>query len=54
MLMMPGLAPNQLGLAHPSKVSIIQIDDRGATHSELIVNVPAWPDGAPVADARKP
>lgn len=54
MLMMPGVAPNQLGLAHPSKVSIIQIHDRGATHSELIVKVPAWSDGTPVADAKKP
>jgi hypothetical protein len=27
---------------------------RGATHSELIVRVPAWSDGTPVADAKKP
>lgn len=54
MLMMPGVAPNQLGLAHPSKVRIIQIHDPGATHSELIVKVPAWSDGTPVADAKKP
>ena len=31
-----------------------EADVRGATHSELIVNVPAWSDGTPVADARKP
>ena len=45
MLMLPGVAPEQLGLAHDSKVDVIQIHDRGGSHSELIVKVPKWSDG---------
>jgi hypothetical protein len=47
MLMLPGVTPDQLGLAHESKVDVIQIHNRGASHSELIVKVPAWSDGTP-------
>ena len=47
MLMLPGVTPDQLGLAHESKVDVIQIHDRGASHSELVVKVPKWSDGAP-------
>ena len=46
MLMLPGVAPDQLGLAHDSKVDVIQIHDRGGSHSELIVKVPKWSDGS--------
>ena len=49
MLMLPGVAPDQLGLAHDSKVDVIQIHDRGGSHSELIVKVPRWSDGTPAA-----
>ena len=49
MLMLPGVAPEQLGLAHDSKVDVIQIHDRGGSHSELIVKVPKWSDGSLVA-----
>jgi hypothetical protein len=52
MLMLPGVAPEQLGLAHDSKVDVIQIHDRGGTHSELIVKVPKWSDGSTVGGAR--
>lgn len=45
MLMLPGVAPEQLGLAHDSKVDVIQIHDRGGTHAELVVKVPKWSDG---------
>ena len=45
MLMLPGVAPEQLGLAHDSKVDVIQVHDRDGTHSELIVKVPKWSDG---------
>jgi hypothetical protein len=48
MLMLPGVTPDQLGLAHESKVDVIQIHDRGASHSELVVKVPKWSDGTPV------
>jgi hypothetical protein len=47
MLMLPGVTPDQLGLAHESKVDVIQIHDRGASHSELVVKVPKWSDGTP-------
>ena len=47
MLMRPGVTPDQLGLAHESKVDVIQIHDRGASHSELVVKVPKWSDGTP-------
>ena len=47
MLVLPGVTPDQLGLAHESKVDVIQIHDRGASHSELVVKVPKWSDGAP-------
>jgi len=46
MLLLPGVAPEQLGLAHDSKVDVIQIHDRGGSHSELIVKVPKWSDGS--------
>jgi len=49
MLMLPGVAPDQLGLAHDSKVDVIQIHDRGGSHSELIVKVPKWSDGSPAS-----
>ena len=52
MLMLPGVAPEQLGLAHDSKVDVIQIHDRGGTHSELIVKVPKWSDGSPVSGSK--
>jgi hypothetical protein len=48
MLMLPGVQPEQLGLAQDSKVDIIQIDRKGTAHSELIVKVPKWSDGTPV------
>jgi hypothetical protein len=49
MLMMPSVEPSQLGLAHESKVDVIQVHNRGASHSELVVKVPKWSDGTPVA-----
>lgn len=49
MLVMPNVTPDQIGLAHESKVDIIQIHERGASHSELVVKVPKWSDGTPVA-----
>ena len=49
MLMLPGVAPEQLGLARDSKVDVIQIHDRGGTHSELVVKVPKWSDGSLVS-----
>ena len=49
MLMLPSVAPDQLGLAHDSKVDVIQIHDRGGSHSELIVKVPKWSDGSPAS-----
>jgi hypothetical protein len=54
MLMLPGVVPSQLGLAHDSKVDIIQIHDRGESHSELVVKVPSWSDGRPVIASAKP
>ena len=48
MLMLPGVQPEQMGLAHDSKVDIIQIDRKGAAHAELVVKVPKWSDGTPV------
>jgi hypothetical protein len=48
MLMLPNVAPDQLGLAPESQVSVIQIHKEGAGHSELIVKVPTWSDGKPV------
>jgi hypothetical protein len=49
MLMMPDVAPAQLGLAEPSAVDIIQIHREGNHHAELVVKVPTWSDGKPVA-----
>jgi hypothetical protein len=49
MLLLPGVAPDQLGLASASAVDIIQIHDEGNGRSELIVKVPVWSDGKPVA-----
>jgi hypothetical protein len=49
MLMLPGVMPEQLGLAHDSKVDVIQIHDRGGSHSELVVKVPKWSDGSPAS-----
>ena len=48
MLMMPDVAPAQLGLAEPSSVDIIQIHREGNHHAELVVKVPTWSDGRPV------
>ena len=45
MLLMPGVAPSQLGLAQESKVDVIQIYNKGDAHSELVVKVPKWSDG---------
>ena len=49
MLMLPGVAPDQLGLAHDSRVDVIQIHARSGSHSELIVKVPKWSDGSPAS-----
>jgi len=54
MLLMPDVAPEQLGLTEPSKVDVIQIHREGSHHAELIVKVPAWSDGKPVVRASKP
>jgi len=48
MLMMPDVAPSQLGLADSSAVDIIQIHREGNHHAELVVKVPTWSDGKPV------
>jgi hypothetical protein len=49
MLMMPDVAPSQLGLADSaSSVDIIQIRREGNHHAELVVKVPTWSDGTPV------
>ena len=48
MLMMPDVAPAQLGLADSSSVDIIQIHREGNHHAELVVKVPTWSDGKPV------
>ena len=53
MLMMPDVAPEQFGLAEPSKVDVLQIRREGSHHAELVVKVPAWSDGKPVARANK-
>lgn len=47
MLLMPEVAPDQLGLAAESKVDVIQIYSKGKAHSELVVKVPKWSDGTP-------
>ena len=54
MLMMPDVAPEQLGLAEQSKVDIIQIHREGDHHAELIVKVPAWSDGKPAVRPASP
>lgn len=54
MLMLPGVAPDQLGLAAASKVGFIQIYKVGNAHSELIVKVPTWSDGKPAVDGKQP
>jgi hypothetical protein len=48
MVMLPGVVPDQLGLAPQSSVDIIQISTKGDHHSELVVKVPKWSDGTPV------
>ena len=48
MLMMPDVAPAQLGLTDSSAVDIIQIHREGNHHAELVVKVPTWSDGKPV------
>jgi hypothetical protein len=53
MLLMPGVAPEQLGLSEDSKVDVIQIHREGDHHAELIVKVPTWSDGKPVVRATK-
>jgi len=54
MLLMPGVAPEQLGLSDSSKVDVIQIHREGSHHAELIVKVPAWSDGKAVVRAAAP
>lgn len=48
MLLLPEVAPEQLGLAAKSRVDVIQIHSKGPSHSELIVKVPKWSDGTAV------
>ena len=48
MLMLPDVAPAQLGLADSSAVDIIQIHREGNHHAELVVKVPTWSDGKAV------
>ena len=48
MLLLPNVAPDQLGLAPQSKVDVIQIYKKRGPHSELVVKVPKWSDGTPV------
>ncbi len=52
MLILPGVVPDQLGIAHDSNVDVIQIHDRGPRHSELVVKVPKWSDGQAVVPER--
>jgi hypothetical protein len=54
MLLMPGVAPEQLGLLEDSKVDVVSIRREGGHHAELVVKVPAWSDGTPVVRAAKP
>lgn len=54
MLMLPGVSPDQLGLAADSKIGFVQIHQAGSAHSELIVKVPTWADGRPATDERRP
>jgi hypothetical protein len=54
MLMTPGLTPEQLGLSETSAVDVIQIHREGDGHAELVVKVPKWSNGEPVAAPRKP
>lgn len=49
MLILPGVTSVQLGLAAESTVRELQLRPRGHQHGELIVKLPAWSDGTPVA-----
>jgi hypothetical protein len=53
MLILPGVTAGQLGLAERSKVSELQVQPRGPGHGELVIKVPAWSDGTPVAPTAK-
>ena len=53
MLMTPGLTPEQLGLSETSAVDVIQIHREGDGHAELVVKVPKWSNGEPVAMPKK-
>lgn len=53
MLMTPGLTPEQLGLSETSAVDVIQIHREGDGHAELVVKVPKWSNGDPVAAPHK-
>ena len=47
MLLTPGVTPQQLGLASPSKVDIVQVIPHRGTHAEVIFKLPTWSDGSP-------
>ena len=54
MLVLTGVVPDQLGLAPNSAVDVIQIHHEGNGRSELIVKLPVWSDGKPVARPAPP
>ncbi|HVT38219.1 MAG TPA: hypothetical protein VHE78_04205 [Gemmatimonadaceae bacterium] len=52
MITLEGARPEQFGLARDSKVDVISMDHQGERFAELVVKVPKWSDGTPVAAAR--
>ena len=54
MVFMPGVTREQLGLAAKSSVDVFSLSVERADHPELIVKLPTWSDGTPVAVPRRP
>jgi hypothetical protein len=54
MVFVPGVTRQQLGLAAQSAIEVFSFSEERAGHPELIVKVPAWSDGTPVAAQRRP
>jgi hypothetical protein len=52
MLMTANVKAAQLGLSRESKVDVVSINDERGGHAEIVVKVPKWSDGTPVASAR--
>ena len=49
MFYFPGMTPTKLGLGQAGPNDVIQVGSPGTPQAEVVVKLPSWSDGSPVA-----